>query len=190
MYFTETGRYWDRLGNTWEGLMSALFGMTGNPVADFFIGTFLAALLATVIGELTISIVYLANRNHLENTRKNMAESHNRSMDALRAGNKKDWRVHNKEANDAFGKFFFNSIAMGAAMLWPCFFILAWMQTQYLNMIIPIPFTGWVVNYIVVFLICYILARILFNMVRPTLPYFKRIQKMLDASTNTKNIFQ
>lgn len=35
-------------------------------------------------------------------------------------------------------------------------------------------------NYVFVFLVCYVLARILFNIMRPRFPYFNKVQKILD----------
>lgn len=156
------------------------YRITGHPVVDFLLGTFLVALLTVVIGEFTISVVYRVNRRHLASLNARMEEKKNRSLAALKAGDKETYQAENKQANDAFSRVFFNAIALSAASLWPVFFALAWMQLRFMGIRFPIPFTGLAANYVVVFLVCYILARILFSTLRPRLPYFKNVQKMLD----------
>jgi len=177
----EAGNYWNDFLSMLDNLLVVLYGMTGDPLFDYFLGTFLAALLAVIIGEFTVSVVYLVNKEHLERLNAKMAMHHNLSIAALKSGDKQEYQVQNKQANDAFGKVFFNSIALGAAYLWPCFFVLAWIQTRFVDLRIPVLFTDWTVNYVFVFLACYVLARILFNIMRPRLPYFNKVQKMLDG---------
>lgn len=157
-----------------------LYRITGNSVIDFFTGTFLVALLTVVLGEFTISIAYRVNREHLKVLNSKMVSMHNRSLDALKSGNKEKYKSSNKEANDAFGRVFFNAIALSAACLWPIFFALGWMQTRFIGIGFPVPFTGWEANYVVVFLAAYIICRILFGHLRPRLPYFKQVQRELD----------
>lgn len=163
-----------------DQVLIVVYRITGNPVFDFFLGTFIVAMLAVVVGEFTISIAYRLNRKHLKVLNTKMVGMNNLSLDALKSGNKEEYKTRNKEANDAFGKVFFNAVALSAANLWPVFFCLAWMQTRFMGIDFPIPFTGWAANYVVVFLICYILSRILFGWMRPRLPYFRGVQKMLD----------
>lgn len=91
----------------------------------------------------------------------------------------------NKEANDAFGKVFFNAVALSAAYLWPVPFALGWMQLRFADVHIPLPFTPLAANYLVVFLLCYMLARLFFAAARPKLPYFSRIQRVLASHRST-----
>lgn len=163
-----------------DHLFIVLYRITGNPVIDFFIGTFLIALLTVVVGEFTISIAYRANRKHLKVLNSKLVKMHNHSLDALKSGNNEEYKSSNRDANDAFGRVFFNAIALSAACLWPVFFALGWMQTRFIRIGFPIPFTGWEANYVVVFLAAYIISRILFGHLRPWLPYFKKVQQELD----------
>lgn len=165
-----------------DRLLIGFYRLTGNPVGDYFLGTFLIALLAVVLGEFTISLAFRFNRKHLAALNARLAKMHNLSLAALKAGEHGQYRACNREANDAFGRVFFNAIAFSAAYLWPVPFVLAWMQMRFGDIGIPVPFTGLAVNYLVVFLICYVLARMLFGTLRPKLPYFGKIQKMLDAN--------
>lgn len=163
-----------------DQVLIVFYRITGNPVLDFFLGTLFLAFLTVVLGEFTASIAYRVNRKHLKGLNTRMVEMNNASLAALRAGEKQQYKAHNKEANDAFGRVFFNAIALSAAFLWPIFFALFWMQLRFAQIQLPIPFTGLYANYVFVFLVCYILGRILFGWLRPRLPYFKKVQTMLD----------
>lgn len=89
--------------------MVTLYRITGSAVPDFFLGTFLLALLTVFAGELTASIAYRLNRKHLRKLSTRMVEMNNASMAALETGRKGEYRARNKEANDAFGRVFFNA---------------------------------------------------------------------------------
>ncbi|NHM27234.1 hypothetical protein G7K71_09590 [Desulfofundulus sp. TPOSR] len=164
-----------------DQVLIMFYKISGHPVFDYFLGTFLVALLAVVIGEFTISIVFLVNKNHLDRLNTRLADLQQLSLAALKLGDKKSYDACNKEANDAFGRAFFNMFGLSAAALWPAFFALAWMQQRFAGIGFPIPFTGLAVNYVFTFLICYILARMFFGRVKNRLPYFRGIHRMLMA---------
>lgn len=172
----DTVEFWTAL----DQVLIVLYRITGNPVSDFFLGTFLLAFLTVVLGEFTASIAYRLNLKHLQGLNARMVEMNNASLAALRAGEKQQYKAQNKEANDAFGRVFFNAVALSAAFLWPIFFALSWMQLRFMDIKLYFPFTNLAANYVVVFLICYIFGRILFGYLRPRLPYFSKVQKMLD----------
>ena len=79
-------------------------------------------------------------------------------------------------ANEAFSKSFFMQIALSATFLWPIFFILGWMQYRFLELEFPLPFVGFSLGYIGVFILLYIPAYILFKQVKRRLPYFRRLK--------------
>ncbi|MBE0466610.1 MAG: hypothetical protein IBX71_05225 [Candidatus Desulforudis sp.] len=168
-----------------DQVLIVFYRITGSPAFDFLLGTFLVALLTVVIGEFTISIAYLVNRKHLQKLNARMVEMNNASVAALKSREKAEYKAKNKEANDAFGRVFFNAIALSAACLWPVFFALAWMQLRFVDVRLPVTFTGLEANYVVVFLVAYILARILFGTLRPRLPYFRKVQQLLDEQAKT-----
>ena len=120
-----------------------------------------------------------------------MVKMNNLSIMALRSRDKKSYKACNDGANDAFGRYFFNIIAYSASSLWPAFFALAWMQIRFSQVEFPLPYPLESIvpsiGYFPTFLLCYILARILFKKVRRYLPYFGRVQKMLDAAENAKS---
>jgi hypothetical protein len=156
-----------------------LYRLTGNPMADYFLGTFLLALLAVVVGELTISIVFKVNKAHLDRLNARVEKMKCLSEEALRLRDERSYKAINKEGNDAFGHLFFNKFGLSAASLWPIFFALAWMQERFAEIGLPLPWIGWEINYFFFFLMCYILARIFFSRIKRNLPYFRGIHQTL-----------
>jgi hypothetical protein len=159
----------------------ALYGLTGVERLDGMIGTFLVALVAAVIGEFTISIVFRINRKHLERLNENLKKYSDLSKEALRRGDEASYKALNQQANDAYGHVFFNKFGLSAAALWPVFFALDWMQAHFAETGVAVPGYPSGVNYVVVFLCCYILARIVFGRAKRHLPYFKSQYRMLQS---------
>ncbi len=164
-----------------DPILISFYRMTGFPVLNYFIGTLLLALLTVVVGEFTISIVYRINRSHLDKLNKQVEKMQRLSSEALERGDEESYKACNKVGNDAFGHLFFNKFGLAAASLWPIFIALAWMQGRFREIGLPIPWLGWEINYVFFFILCYILARILFGRLKPRLPYFRGVQKMLKA---------
>jgi hypothetical protein len=159
----------------------ALYRLTGVVSLDGLIGTFLVALLVVVIGEFTISMVFRINRKHLDRLNENLKKYSELSQEALRLGDEVSYKALNKQANDAYGHVFFNKFGLSAAALWPAFFALDWMQPHFAETGIAIPGYPSGVHYVVVFLCCYILARIVFGRLKRHLPYFKGQYQMLQS---------
>ena len=174
------------LFTTLDRILIQLFRLTGFTFLDYVLGTFTLALMSVTLGELTISLALRFNRNHVEGITDDMIKANNLSIMALKARDKMSYKACNDRANDAFGKYFFNMIAYSASSLWPGFFVLAWMQLRFNDVEFPffhplslvLPPTG----YFFSFLLCYILARIVFKNIRRYLPYFRSVQKMLDGA--------
>lgn len=164
-----------------DPILIIFYRLTGHPLVDYYLGTFLLALLTVLVGELTISIVFRINKAHLDKLNARVEMMKHLSEEALNLGDEKAYRAINKEGNDAFGHLFFNKFGLSAASLWPIFFALAWMQERFAEIALPIPWIGWEINYFFFFLLCYILARIFFGRVKRHLPYFKGMHRMLRA---------
>jgi hypothetical protein len=164
-----------------DPVLITFYRLTGNPLADYYLGTFLLALLTVVVGELTISLVFRINRAHLDKLNARVEKMQHLSEEALKLGDETAYKAINKEGNDAFGHLFFNKFGLSAASLWPIFFALAWMQERFSDIGLPLPWVGWEVNYVFFFLLCYIPARIFFSRVKRHLPYFKGVHQMLSA---------
>jgi hypothetical protein len=167
------------LYETIDSFLIYLYRITGNPILDYCLGTFLLAFIAVVVGELTISVVFQINKAHLDRLNAEMQKMSRLSAEALRLGDKENYKACNKEGNDAFGQLFFNKFGLSAASLWPIFFALAWMQHRFADIGLPLPWIGWEINYLFFFLLCYIPARILFARLKRRLPYFKGIHQTL-----------
>lgn len=164
-----------------DAYLLALYRVTGIESMDGLIGTFLVALLVVVIGELTISMVFQINRKHLDRLNENLKKYSELSQEALRLGDAVSYKALNKQANDAYGHVFFNKFGLSAAALWPAFFALDWMQPHFAESGIAVPFYPSGAHYVIVFLLCYILARILFGRLKRHLPYFKSQYQMLQS---------
>jgi uncharacterized membrane protein (DUF106 family) len=170
--------------NVWEYFdpyLLVLYKITGVAGLDGLIGTFLVALLANVIGEFTISIAFRINREHLDRLNNDLEKYSDLSQEAQQQGDEASYKALNKQANDAYGQVFFNRFGLSAASLWPAFFALDWIQRHFGTSGIGIPFYPSGVNYVLVFLCCYILARMVFGRVKRHLPYFKGQHTMLLA---------
>jgi len=156
-----------------------LYRITGDPVTDYYLGTFLLALLTVLVGEFTISLVFRINKDHLDKLNARVEKMKRLSSEASALGDKEGYKAVNKEGNEAFGQLFFNKFGLSAASLWPCFFALEWMQTRFSEIDLPLPLIGLEINYFFFFVLCYIGARIFFGRIKGRLPYFKGIQQTL-----------
>jgi hypothetical protein len=157
-----------------------LYRLTGHVGVDFVIGTLVLAFICLVLGELTIFLVFLFIRKHIDAKTTEAEKYQNLSMDALKAGNKEAYLAANKLAKDAFGHSFFQQAALSAAFLWPVCFALGWMQERFLDMEFPLPFVGVSLGYIGVFIIIYVAAYFLFKGVKKRLPFFRRMKAIPD----------
>ncbi len=104
-----------------------LYRLTGHAFADFLFGTFILAWIALLVGEFTISAVFLVagNGSTQARTKRGVIKIYLRKR--FPPANKEAYQAANKLANDAFGKSFFMQIALSAAFLWPIFFA-AWLD--------------------------------------------------------------
>jgi hypothetical protein len=173
-----------------DGLLIPLYRFTGYGFVDYFVGTFLLALITVVLGETTISLVFRLNRRHNEKLERDLAHQHALSLSALQASNAGAYRACNGQASEAFGRYIFNVSAHSAAFFWPVPFALAWMNSRFADVVFEfvypisllLPSTG----YFLTFACCYVLARILFKNLRRYLPYFSKVQETLDRLPRSK----
>jgi hypothetical protein len=159
-----------------------LYRVTGHTFVDFLIGTFVLALITVVAGELTISVAYLASRKAIEQNTDNVVRYQNISVDAIEAGDKATYTAANKLANEAFGKSFFQQLALASGFLWPVPVALGWMQYRFDGVEFALLFTDVRVGYACVFIPLFAAAYLLFKRVKYRIPYFRRIKRILDAS--------
>lgn len=139
----------------------------------------MGAFLSVILGEITISIAYRFNRSHIRSLNQEVKEYERLSQEASFFSDPAAYRAINREGNEAFGRLFFYKIALSASSLWPVFFALDWLQERYASMEVLVPGTSWGANYLVSFLVFYVVGRVLFRKFKRALPYFRSIDGML-----------
>jgi len=140
------------------------------PIVGYYLGTSVLALICVVLGHITLTIAKTINKKHIDSQNHQMIKMHNLSLYALLAKDKHAYKSCNKEANEAFGKYFFSQLAISISSLWPIPFALGWMQTRFsnVNFLLPfhIPYIGDSVGYTFTFIPMYILIYILYENLR------------------------
>jgi hypothetical protein len=148
-----------------DQFLIAPYRWSNNPMVGWWLGTFILALWATLLGRLTMALVMRMNLSHVKEGLRETSMRHNQSMNALKAGDKESYKAINKLANEAYGKTFFLQVAMAAASLWPIPLALGWLQLRFSEVRFPlppdIPLMSNGVGYAFVFIPLYILVRIL-----------------------------
>ena len=176
-----------------DPVLVSFFRWTGFAFPDFYIGVFMLAMGCVVIGEVTLSLALRFNRDHLDGLEKEITHRESLSIQAYQMNDRPGYAALNKAANDAWGKHFFTMAAYSAGMLWPVPFAMAWMNTRFQAVPFPLPIPlSWIfgetIHYPFIFILIYILCRILFKYSRPWLPYFRQVQKMLDGRQAGRDI--
>lgn len=159
---------------TVDPFLIAPYRWPDNPILGWWLGTFILAVWATILGEITLSVVYRVNRAKVVEVLTETSQRHEQSMNALRAGDKKAYKGINKLANEAFGKAFFLQLAMGMSSLWPAFLAAAWLQARFGEITWTLPRANVEIGFIAPFLGCYVLARILFIRSKKAWPALRR----------------
>lgn len=157
------------------------YRLTGLALIDFIIGTAFLAFIAVFIGEICISLAFLAARTKIDQTSGDVVHFQNLSMKAIASGDKGAYDAANTLANDAFGKSFFLQIALSGAFLWPVFLAAAWMQYRFQDVEFETPFNEYTVGYLFYFIVLYIVVCIIFKKFKYKLPYFRSIKSLLDT---------
>ena len=161
------------------------YRMTGQAAVNFFLGTLAVAVLALLVGEFTSFLASFLVRRHFQEVAGEAKKYQDLSMEALKAGDRPAYEAANQVANEAFNKSFFMQVALSATFFWPIFLALGWMQYRFLEVEFPLPFIGFSLGYIGVFILLYIPVYILFKRVKRKLPYFRGIKVILDSYTET-----
>lgn len=170
-----------------DAILIAPFRLPGDPLFGFLVGAFCLAMHCVIIGELTLSAAIRFNRGHLQQLKSEIARREALSIMAHDAGDRAGYKALNKQANDAWGRHFFTMAAYSAGMLWPVPFALGWLNGRFNDVDFAVAWplsilVGPTVGYPFIFIPLYILGRIVFGHLRRWLPYFRNVQKMLDAA--------
>ena len=162
------------------------YRITGVAILDYLIGTFVLAFIAVVLGELCVSLAIRFNRPHIEGMKTEVDRKEKLAISAYESGDRQSYKALNQEAIDTWGKQFFMMAAYSCGILWPIPVILGWMQTRFQDVEFavgfPLSLLGLeTVGYLFTFFPIYIGCRILFKYLRPWLPYFRGVHRMLTA---------
>jgi len=151
------------------------YRLPADPMAGFYLGTVVLAIIAVVIGDLTMGLAYLGNKKHYREQTREMVRMHNLSVKAIQMKDKQSYKASNLWANEYFGKTFFCGAALFSVSIWPVPFALGWMGSRFADVSVPLPFVEATTTYIAVFLVLYIMTRISFSRVKMKLPLFKQL---------------
>ncbi|MFP4477494.1 MAG: hypothetical protein ACLFOY_18165 [Desulfatibacillaceae bacterium] len=158
-----------------------LYRLPEIPILGYYLGTFVLALLCVVAGTLTVYAAHAVNGAVLKKTGEKMVDMQNASIHALAQKDKEAYKACNHEANEAFGRYFFSQIALGASSLWPAAFALTWMQGRFGEVEFVLPGPGWSVGFVFTFVLLYVLAHRLFSRVKRRLPLFAAAERYVGA---------
>jgi hypothetical protein len=176
--------------NTIDGFLISFYRVADIPILGYYFGTAVLALICVVLGQMTYCWAYRHNHRFFNADNREMVHMHNLSIKALGAKDKKAYKSCNKQANDAFGKYFFAQVAIGIASLWPVPFALGWMQARFAQVDFPLPITipgvGSTVGFLFTFFPIYILVYMLFGKIKSNIPFFSAFEtwrKAIDTDT-------
>jgi hypothetical protein len=158
------------------------YRLSGSAAVNFLLGTLVLAVLCLLVGEFTSFLASCLVRRHFEQVSGEAKRYQDLSMEALKSGDRTAYEGANKLANEAFGKSFYSQVALSATFVWPIFFALGWMQYRFLEVTLPLPFTGFSLGYIGVFIVLYIPSYFVFKRVKRRVPYYRRIRELREAS--------
>ncbi len=168
--------WWDPIHMWLDLVLITPYRWFGNPVAGFFFGTLVLSVWCVLLGELTFRLAARVNREHIRKLRGGMTRMHNLSVKALMLRDKENYRACNTEANEAFGRYFFSLLTLGAAVLWPIPFALAWMNNRFghieFDILFTMPLLGSSAGFSAVMIPMYILCRILWAALKRRFPVF------------------
>lgn len=83
------------------------------------------------MGDVTSQLARRLNRNLYGRYRDEMVRHHNLSVRALRHADKEAYKAVNKQAHEAFGKYFFSQAGAFTLSIWPVPFAMAWMELRF-----------------------------------------------------------
>ena len=153
-----------------DPFLIAPYRLFEEPMVGWWVGTFVLACWAVLVGEVTLAVVYRINLKPVNEYSDQTLYYHEQSLKAKQAYN-----GINKLANEAYGKSFFLFIAMGMAALWPAFFAAAWLSMRFGHIVFVLPkwAGGFELNFIAPFVLLYLLVRVAFSRIRRFIPFLK-----------------
>mgnify|MGYP000044185345 CR=1 FL=1 len=153
-----------------------IWGYRLTPVVwlNYLLGTFILALLALLLGELTSTLAGHLVRPRLEEITAKAKKYHDLSLEALKAGDRPAYEAANRLANEAFNKVFYMQVALSATFFWPVFLALGWMQSRFYGVELPLPGVNFSLGYLAVFILLYGTAYFIYKRLRKLLTQPRR----------------
>jgi len=156
------------------------FRLAAEPWAGFLAGSFVLNLGCVLLGDVTSILARRLNRKVYGAYHNDMVRHHNLTVKALQNSNKEAYKAVNKQANEAFGKYFFSQAGAFTLSIWPLPFALAWMELRFGGISLELPFAipglGKGVFYPFFFIPIYIAVRITYGKLMCRFPFYRRIQ--------------
>ncbi len=150
-----------------DSFLIAPFRWPSSAIIGLWLGCIILALYCTLIGEGIHYLFMAMHKKYYSGLSDETMHYHDLSMKALHSGNKEAYLASNKMAHEKFGKSFFARASVSMAILLPVPFALNWLSLRFEGVIVhTIPFTEKGVGYVFVFLISYIILRIIFSKIR------------------------
>ncbi len=143
------------------------FRLPSNATIGLWLGCAILALYCTIIGEGIRYLFMKIHSKYYSGFTDKTKHYHDLSMKALHSGQKDAYLAANKLAHDNFGKGFFAKASVSMAILLPVPFALNWLSLRFEGIIVhTVPLIEKGVGYVFVFLIQYIVLRIIFSKIR------------------------
>lgn len=166
------------------------FRLADNPWAGFFLGSAVLNLFCVVTGDVCSIGVRRLNRRLYGRYHDDMVRHHNLSVTALRHADKDAYKAVNKQAHEAFGKYFFSQAGAFTVSIWPLPFALAWMDMRFgsfpFDLPFAIPWVGQSVMFPFFFIPMYIALRMLYGRSMRRLAWYRRVQAWAGHASDTE----
>lgn len=158
-----------------DPVLIAPYRFLDNPLMGWWAGTFVLALEAAFLGELTQAVAFRVNRTHIAQTTERTLYYYEQSIKANQAKDEEAYKKINWMANEEYGKSFFLFMAMGMASLWPAFLAAAWLNERFgeITLMLPKWAGGFELSFLAPFILLYIAARVIFTKLRPYIPFLR-----------------
>lgn len=155
------------------------FRLVDEPWSGFFCGLLFINLVCVLLGDASSLLVRRMNRKVYGRYRDDMVRHHNLSVEALKNSDKAAYKAVNKQAHEAFGKYFFSQAGAFTLSIWPLPFALAWMELRFGGLPLTLPFSlpgvGENVYYPFFFIPIYLLVRISYGRLLRRVPFYQLI---------------
>lgn len=158
------------------------------PMAAFLLGTFVLCLWCVILGDAASLGAARLNRKLYAGYLEDMVHHHNLSVKAIGRGDKAGYKAVNRQAHEAFGKYFFSQAAAFSVSIWPVPFALAWLDLRFHTVVFTLPFFDAGVGYTFFFFPLYILTRLVYARVMRRFPAYRRMKRAVSHDDGTEEV--